>query len=177
MENSLPSLPLVVAFGAVLSLFVLPSMADDNNTTTFSGEQIPTKKEIIEAFKTRGLSPGTTLDEKDPVVSFEQINFEFNSAELTPRATSLLATIGEVLTEDHNGRKFEIQGHTDATGSAEYNMGLSKRRAEAVKRFLISHYKIDTHLLKTVGRGKTDLLDKDNPGSEANRRVVFAVSK
>ena len=47
---------------------------------------------------------------------------------------------------------FFINGHTD--GNSEYNQGLSQRRAEAVKRYLIEHFKLAPDTLVAVGLGK-----------------------
>src|SRR5690348_7903138 len=70
-------------------------------------------------------------------VSFDQITFALNSAQLTPQAREVLDMIAEALRMAKlKGRQFEVEGHTDATGGDEYNLALSKRRAESVKQYL-----------------------------------------
>jgi OmpA-OmpF porin, OOP family len=64
-----------------------------------------------------------------------------------------------------------IEGHTDAYGSAEYNLELSRRRAIAVMRYLVGHG-VDESRLVAVGKGKTSPLT-DNPFDGRNRRVQF----
>ena len=65
------------------------------------------------------------------VVRFDSaLFFEFNKAELLPEARALLAEIAPALIEA--GRSLEINGHTDAIGTEEYNLDLSLRRAQAV---------------------------------------------
>jgi outer membrane protein OmpA-like peptidoglycan-associated protein len=66
-----------------------------------------------------------------------------------------------------------ITGHTDATGSEEYNLRLSQRRADAVKEWLVKRYKMDAAKLETVGRGSTELIvPAGNVEDQApNRRV------
>jgi outer membrane protein OmpA-like peptidoglycan-associated protein len=63
------------------------------------------------------------------------------------------------------------RGSTDAKGSETYNQGLSERRADAVKRFLLEQYGIDAGNLVTVGYGKTHLKNPAEPLSGENRRV------
>jgi len=64
-----------------------------------------------------------------------------------------------------------VEGYTDASGSKDYNMDLSSKRADAVKVFLVRNYKIDANRLPTQGKGETGLVDKNNPNSAVNRRV------
>ena len=182
MSTPLKSRILASLFAAGLILSVQSAVAGD--LSNFAGKD-PSSEEIADKLvpknKTRGISVGTTTAAAAPsaaatatAVSFDQIKFQFNSAELAPESKTFLEKIGTALTSDKlNGYKFEVQGHTDAKGSAAYNMALSKRRAESVKKYLVENYKIDANRLKVVGKGKTDLLDKDNPESAVNRRVVF----
>ncbi len=64
-----------------------------------------------------------------------------------------------------------VAGHTDAAGGEEYNQGLSERRADAIKRYLVDKYGITGTDLVTVGYGKSKLKDPSQPLSEVNRRV------
>ncbi|MGD8937646.1 MAG: OmpA family protein [Thiogranum sp.] len=69
-----------------------------------------------------------------------------------------------------------IIGHTDSTGNAEYNMGLSKRRAQAVADYLVSTG-VDADKLRVVGRGANDPIASNDTaeGRQANRRVDIVV--
>jgi outer membrane protein OmpA-like peptidoglycan-associated protein len=67
--------------------------------------------------------------------------------------------------------KLTIEGHTDAYGSAEYNLELSRHRAVAVMRYLVGHG-IDASRLVAVGKGKTSPMTA-NPFDSRNRRVQF----
>jgi outer membrane protein OmpA-like peptidoglycan-associated protein len=71
--------------------------------------------------------------------------------------------------------KFVISGHTDVSGSYDYNLRLSSAGADAVKVHLVSARR-RAGTLKAVGRGPDELLDEDNPRSPANRRVQPAVA-
>lgn len=86
----------------------------------------------------------------------------------------MLEKLGRALSSNElSDVEFLIEGHTDATGGFQYNMRLSQRRAESVKRYLVENFQLDPVRLKTIGKGPTDLLDKGNPASGRNRRVVF----
>jgi OOP family OmpA-OmpF porin len=71
----------------------------------------------------------------------------------------------------------EIGGHTDSVGSVGYNQGLSQRRAEAVRQYLISQGAKPEQIV-AKGYGKSQLLinpEKTSDDRELNRRVEFKV--
>ncbi|KIZ48000.1 flagellar motor protein MotB [Rhodopseudomonas palustris] len=108
---------------------------------------------------------------KRPKINLE-INFDFNSAELSPSAEPQLKSLGEALTSsDLKGTTVMLGGHTDAKGSDAYNQGLSERRAEAVKRYLIDKYHIPATELVAAGYGEQGLKNPSNPLAAENRRV------
>jgi outer membrane protein OmpA-like peptidoglycan-associated protein len=107
----------------------------------------------------------TTIAEK--AISL-QILFDYNSATLTESAKAQLEPVGRALASgDLSGMKFRIEGHTDVIGGDEFNIELSRRRAEAVKQYLTQQFAA----IQIQGKGKSDLADAANPTSEANRRV------
>jgi outer membrane protein OmpA-like peptidoglycan-associated protein len=74
--------------------------------------------------------------------------------------------------------KVEIAGHTDVVGTKNYNLFLSRKRAEAVKDFLTKKG-IDSRRVSIVGFGATKPLasnDDEKEGREVNRRVEFRVT-
>jgi OmpA-OmpF porin, OOP family len=110
-----------------------------------------------------------------PPASFDiTLNFPYNSADLTPDSRAKLDRVAKALT-DPSTVKLEIiiSGHTDARGSADYNQMLSERRAEAVRKFLISERGIDGKRLVAKGYGKSKLLLPSDPSNDLNRRVQF----
>jgi outer membrane protein OmpA-like peptidoglycan-associated protein len=112
-----------------------------------------------------------TIVRDKPSIDIE-INFEFNSAKLAPSAMSTARTLGEALSSaDLKDSTFIVEGHTDAKGSKTLNQKLSERRADAIKRFLVEHYRISAANLVAVGYGKTKLKNNDNPFGAENRRV------
>lgn len=100
--------------------------------------------------------------------------FATNSAELTPQARRVLDELGRALTSaDLSPYRFRIEGHTDTTGSADYNMLLSERRAQAVRDYLVQRFGISRTRLETIGLGQTSLAvpTADNVDEPRNRRV------
>lgn len=126
--------------------------------------------------QTRSLSLGdrqqmAEIAAKRPKIDVE-INFEFNSAELSPRAEPQLHSLGKALTSPElYGSVIMLGGHTDAKGPDDYNQQLSERRAETVKRFLVANYKVAPNLLVTSGYGKSGLKNSADPFAAENRRV------
>ncbi len=111
---------------------------------------------------------------ESPRLSFDQISFEFGSARISRDALPVLQEIGAALrSAELQELRFLIEGHTDAVGGITYNMRLSSRRADSVKRYLMTQHKLASRRLLTAGKGPTDLHDPANPESAANRRVVL----
>jgi outer membrane protein OmpA-like peptidoglycan-associated protein len=101
-----------------------------------------------------------------------EVYFAFDSAEILPQALPTLDKLGTALSQaEFKGIAFVLAGHADAKGTAEYNRGLSERRAEAVKRFLKEKFNLSAADFMTVGYGFEQLKDPDHPLSEVNRRV------
>jgi OOP family OmpA-OmpF porin len=71
-----------------------------------------------------------------------------------------------------------IEGHSSAPGNDDYNMMLSQKRADAVRKLLITKYSIDAARIKAVGYGETQLLDTaDTKQAHAlNRRITAKVT-
>ena len=101
-----------------------------------------------------------------------QINFQLNSAALMPEAEQQLDALGAALTSPRLAyAQFNIYGHTDASGPADYNKTLSEKRAEAVKVYLVEKFKIAPDRLQTAGYGEEKLKNTQNPNAAENRRV------
>ena len=70
---------------------------------------------------------------------------------------------------------YQIIGHTDASGSVQYNLSLSQARADEVVRYMVRECGIDGSILQAVGMGEGKLKDPANPRADANRRVEIQV--
>jgi outer membrane protein OmpA-like peptidoglycan-associated protein len=98
------------------------------------------------------------------------VNFEFDSDQLTEAAKVNLTQFAKALLDPKlKGQKFAIEGHTDATGAEQYNLGLSERRANSVVAFLAAQG-VDAATLSAKGFGKEHPRVAD-PFSPENRRV------
>ena len=101
-----------------------------------------------------------------------EINFDYNSADISAKSLPSVQALGRALTSnDLKGSVFVVAGHTDAAGSEGYNQDLSERRADSIKRYLVDKYGINGTDLVTVGYGKSKLKDPGQPLAEVNRRV------
>ena len=105
------------------------------------------------------------------------VNFAFDDATVREEDKALLDRFAMVVQKYYPGSKITVEGFADPAGTQRYNLRLSQRRADAVKAYLAE--KGVTTDVKTVGYGKTRLVvpgaQKDDPGAEQNRRVVFVI--
>jgi outer membrane protein OmpA-like peptidoglycan-associated protein len=101
------------------------------------------------------------------------VNFEYNSAVLTPQDEAIVDSVAEILAK-RPGFDVLVVGHTDSTGSDAYNLDLSDRRANAVRDRLIARG-IPADQLRAEGRGETEpVADNGTPeGRAENRRVTL----
>ena len=107
-----------------------------------------------------------------------EILFAYNSAEITPQAAAALAPLGRALSDARlAGDAFLIAGHTDAKGSADYNLALSQRRAEAVRQHLIANFQLDGAKLVAKGMGSKHLKSKQPLAAENRRVQIVNLSK
>ena len=105
------------------------------------------------------------------------IKFGYNSSEILNESKPFLNEIGRMLSlPDFSGEKLLIEGHTDASGSENYNRYLSERRAESVKNYLRNNFNIASNRLFVTGMGESQSLPGVDPFAAVNRRVQFRKS-
>lgn len=106
----------------------------------------------------------------------EKIHFEIDSAEISAQSDDLLEEIAQVLSDNPHVKKVRIEGHTDNTGSAPYNMDLSRRRARSVLDRLVENG-VERSRLVSEGYGLTRPIESNDTvsGRSANRRVEFNI--
>ena len=113
-------------------------------------------------------------DKLSNLLRSQRIYFELNS--FTPDQASAKALLQvAALMGEYPQLRIYIDGHTDTTGDADYNLRLSKQRAEAIKNFLIRAHKIDPERMETRGFGETQPEFPENTAEmlSKNRRVVI----
>lgn len=106
-----------------------------------------------------------------------KLEFDFNSAELRSTSLPLLNELASALDDPRLSKnKLTINGHTDSSGSEDYNLELSFRRAYSVRDYLARNSKIAIENLEVVGFGESvPLQDNATPsGRQINRRVEIA---
>lgn len=101
-----------------------------------------------------------------------RVYFERNSAALTTETRAELSNYGKSLAaEEFKDARWAIEGHTDASGSADYNKALSEQRAKSVYNYLIEEFDMNPQQLVPQGKGESELYDPAAPSSGMNRRV------
>lgn len=143
------------------------------------GRLAPVSRTANEALE-RALAAGKLAEGKllyEVVLTDDSLRFEFDSAQLSDEAKKALDAFAIHLTAENRNVFIEIQGHTDAKGADEYNLALSERRAEAVRRYLHLKHGIPLHRLATLGYGESAPVadNATHAGRMQNRRVVLVV--
>lgn len=100
------------------------------------------------------------------------ISFGFDSAALAAEEKPKLATMCQAL-QQSDLNLIRIVGHTDTSGSEDYNERLSVLRAREVARYLSEECGIDPARLETIGMGERFPFNTANPRADENRRVEF----
>ena len=100
-----------------------------------------------------------------------EIRFDFNKAQIKPEYQELIQKLASA-TQENKNIKVSVVGHTDTSGTQNYNYALGGRRAEAVQKMLIK-YGIPASQIVAVSAGEEDLAvpTPDNTPNAANRRV------
>ena len=106
-----------------------------------------------------------------PMLVLRGTNFAFDSATLTTEGTAALAGTLESL-KTHPDLRISVEGHTDSVGSDQYNMRLSERRAQAVKKYLVAEgIAADRIQTRSFGESKPVVSNSTAQGRAENRRV------
>lgn len=103
------------------------------------------------------------------------VTFATDSSDLNPAFFDVLNSVGKVL-KQFDKTVVEVAGHTDSTGSEQYNQSLSERRAATVAQYLEAKG-VATQRILTVGMGEMrPVADNGTPeGRQANRRVEITM--
>jgi OOP family OmpA-OmpF porin len=102
--------------------------------------------------------------------------FDFDKAVVRPEAHDDATKIADSM-KKYSKANVLLEGHTDSKGNEDYNMNLSKRRAESVKNYLVENFNVDASRISTAGYGKSNPVStNDTPaGQQKNRRVVVII--
>jgi OOP family OmpA-OmpF porin len=129
--------------------------------------------------KCPGTPKGFKVDANGCIVEqsliLRSVNFVYNSDQLTVPAQDTLTEVAQALI-GQPALNVRIVGHTDSIGSSSYNLRLSQRRAESVRRYLMLKG-VNQANLQAAGMGKTKPIASNSTeeGRAENRRVEFVV--
>ena len=162
-------------FGVLLLLI----LSSTSFTSTFTTKKMRANSIRINALEINKME---ALKEEPPeemtiVLDDRALNFDFDKSFVKPQYDEMLTNLKEFITK--NDYEVTIVGHTDYIASNEYNMGLSKRRAEAVKAKLIEVGLDPSRIVETVARGEEEPVadNSTTEGRAKNRRVEFKLVK
>ncbi len=134
----------------------------------------------------RGLSAldrefDVTVQRLETAVRFDMpVYFAFDKADLRPEDLPVLDRFAGVVSEYYPDALLTVEGFTDPTGSATYNLALGQRRAEAVQKYLVESEDFPLERVRAVSYGEDTarLVSPGLGGPEAgleNRRVVLVI--
>lgn len=105
-----------------------------------------------------------------------RVNFDFDKYNIRPNDEAELKKAIEFV-QKYPGHKVKIEGHTDHTGTDEYNQKLSERRAASVKKYIAKEGNIDPKRMTTEGFGETKPVasNKTKEGRAKNRRAEILI--
>jgi peptidoglycan-associated lipoprotein len=111
------------------------------------------------------------------VLSEDQGNFKFNAVELPDDAKARIDELVEQLKADPKGVYFEIEGHTDSSGTEDINERIGMERADAVKWYLYDTHQVPLHKINIIsfGERRPAAPNTTREGRAQNRRVVIRV--
>lgn len=108
----------------------------------------------------------------------DKVQFATGKAEILPASFPLLDDVAKVFVDNPQIEQVQIEGHTDATGTAAINRKLSQQRAEAVVKYLADKGVAKGRMIaKGFGPDKPIAGNDDDAGREQNRRVEFNIVK
>ncbi len=159
-----------------------PENDADGDGVPDSQDKCPHQKETINGYKDDDgcpdEGPAQVIVENGQITILRRVNFEEGSARIEPGSYSILNQVALVMRAHPEIKRIRVEGHTDETGTHEYNMDLSRKRAARVREYLISRG-VSPQRLGSAGYGPDRPLSKgrDEASRAKNRRVEFVVEQ
>ena len=157
--------------GAVTAVVDAADYADSRFVAALAENYAGQKVEESFAFKDK-----PKLSDRAIVKKRLSIHFSTNSDEVMPGSYFTLDSLGETMLAFGN-TYLEVEGNTDSRGNEQANQELSKKRAEAVRNYLVTNFKIDPKRLVALGRGSKNPVatNATEDGRALNRRTDIKV--
>ncbi|MGQ0591482.1 MAG: OmpA family protein [Gammaproteobacteria bacterium] len=145
-----------------------PAPVDDCSTRDSDGDGVD---DCLD--KCPGTLKGAKVDDTGCLIRIELhgVNFEYDSAELTATAKSILDGVADQLVVYPEKKDIEVQGHASSEGSSEYNLALSDRRSQSVVDYLKERGVTNNLYAKGYGEEYPIADNSTEEGREKNRRV------
>ncbi|MFN0193030.1 MAG: OmpA family protein [Aestuariivirga sp.] len=134
----------------------------------------PPARKIERKYSIDDIEAEPEIREAMPAIEIDNVRFGFNESFVREEEVGNLDRIAEIMERIIAKRPqeiFMVEGHTDAVGSDEYNLKLSRERSAAIKKALTTYYVIPERNLKTVGYGERYLKIPTPEAEQENRRV------
>ncbi len=147
----------------------------EQGTNPFVSEKKVSSAKTTEGKSEHAVSPKVEKTGYKPLKLHARIHFDFDKFNIKRDYLPYLNVITRYL-KAHKNLKIKIVGYTDSIGSKEYNDRLARKRAEAIKKYLIDHG-ISPDRIEIIGKGKEDYLFDNNTSLNrfTNRRAEFFV--
>ena len=111
------------------------------------------------------------VDALDPDVAY--VLFTVDGTEIRPAYHNVMEMVYQIMRE-HPDLRLKIHGHTDSTGTMEYNRGLAERRAQSAKDYLVNKgISANRIITEGYGEGSPRASNETEEGRRQNRRVMF----
>lgn len=163
----------------ILGMLFLLLLSSLSYSSTFTTKRMRANSIRINALEINKME---ALKEEPPeemtiVLDDRALNFDFDKSFVKPQYDEMLTNLKEFIMK--NDYELTIEGHTDYIAINQYNMGLSKRRAEAVKAKLIELGLDPSRIVAIVPKGEEEPVadNKTTEGRAKNRRVEFKLVK
>jgi OOP family OmpA-OmpF porin len=122
--------------------------------------------------------PARVVLTESNIAIMDKVQFEVGKAALLPASHALLDEVAKMLKDNPQVELISVEGHTDSTGSPDFNRKLSQQRAESVAKYMSSKgVKAARMEPKGFGPDRPVADNETDPGREANRRVEFNILK
>jgi len=141
-------------------------------------EQLAALRPLLDSLRAQQV----TIEQADLVSRYVvPVHFGFDSAVVRESDFEVLGNVAEVIRRVYPTALVTIEGFADPAGSVQYNLELSRRRAQAVREVMISRFNLPSQQFRAVGYGEQTQRQiipgarRDDPGAQSNRRVVFTI--
>ena len=155
----------------LLLVFSLPALAVQALTTT----QMRENTIRINALEIKNIDITNIEAPKEMTIVLDEraLNFDFDKSVVKPQYFEILNNLKDFI--EQNNYEVTIEGHTDSIGSNQYNIGLSRRRAESVKAKLLEFGLTEDRIIgiEAMGEEQPIATNETAEGRLQNRRVEF----